>query len=630
MTENEKAPEPGANQSGQLPPLGSNQSADSSSPMKNSDNQSNENNKFPKIENNPNTTGEQSKDESNKSPADQKKEESSKLPEIQNYELNGQKKGQFHSQNIPETISLPITPTFKKQLQLDQQTTAELSRSDHDLSHSQPQIHGNQAQDISFLSRFYNSPKNHSINDIKGDIPRPIVPIVNQTNILNDQPNSHSNRTTNAVTLNSNTRPNNNSNVQSSTSSHITNNENVASTMPVESPVPIIQMSTGKKHRHHHHHRSRSSKHQQNNTEDVENQSFSQTTTNRRSSRNEFGTVTANQILGKSELLVTPEDLRELIQNEESEVDSEETIDALQTFKKSGKLPMSSTKPQVIRKLQREKVNSILQGNYDNAKEADELSKKVAVSVFMVAEEDRRNERLQRELFRLEDEKASFSEYKKDCQAKLAEEIEALNQRKQALEDIHAEELRNLEEKWNNDDFLRRYSKPSTHLLQLKAIERSMVIAKMFDDAKTVRGRAEQLEKSETKDAQTRAEREMVIERQRLRDKQARETEHLKLKCDQLLNIVKKNLENGERPFRKRIEKLETIIAELKNGGNNDQKDKEKVVPSMVLTTPRGSGNELLTARTAFKLSAYKAASQSMKLKIKPLGNITGTSKKGK
>ena len=113
------------------------------------------------------------------------------------------------------------------------------------------------------------------------------------------------------------------------------------------------------------------------------------------------------------------------------------------------------------------------------------------------------------------------------------------------------------------------------------------------------------------------------------REKQKRETQTLQEKCDQILLVVKKTMQKEESPYKSRIEKLEKLVADLKSGNDNRGKT---IVPSMVqsnaVSSPRAKGNELVTARTAFKLSAYKATAQSMKLNIKPLGSISKKTKK--
>lgn len=406
---------------------------------------------------------------------------------------------------------------------------------------------------------------------------------------------------------------------------------------PISPSSSILQQQQQQQTEHHHHRKKKHHSHRHQEDNDPNN--------------NEDDLSTARQQVTKSPLSISPSDLEKILSREDDEPELDltpQTSEALETFKKTGKLRFSlpdglqsaisgtssrpvsnsaesvSQSPPIIRKLQRDKVNAIIKGRYDEAKEADSLSKRVTTAVFESLEEEKRFERLHQAEIKLEEEKQIFSDVHKGCVEKLKEEEEALNQRIVSLQEIHEAEMRQFEEKWNNEDFLRRFSKPSSSLLQLKAVERSMVIAKMFDEAKVVKSRAEQLEKVETKQKQNRAEEEMKVDRKRFLDRQKKEMTSLREKCDNLLIIAKKNMEKEESPYKARISRLENIVAELKNGTEKNC----KIVPSMIHTSPRGTRNELLTAKTAFKFSAYKVTSQSMKLKIKPLGCVTLKEKK--
>ena len=391
-------------------------------------------------------------------------------------------------------------------------------------------------------------------------------------------------------------------------------------------PLPDITMTSGKRrHKHRHRHRKSSTMPVGNAEIQIPQIQGASTTFGGGTRISRPATsLSARDYFGKSELVVTHAELQKIVETEPPD-DNPDTQDALQSFKKNGRLPMPANKPMVIRKLQRDKVNAILRGNYDNAKEADELSKKVSVSVFEAAEEDRRTNKINFAETKLNEEKKAYSDYKKQCQERIKEEQYQIMEKQKQLDEIHKGEMKLLEEKWNNEGFLRRFSKPSPNLLQIKAIEKSMVIAKMFDNAKTTRNRADQLEKAETRDAQARAESDMKLERDRLLSKQEKEKESLKEKSQQQLNLLKRDLENNERPYKNRIEKLENLIANLKNGT-----EKREVIPSIFLQSRDINHGELLSPRTALKLSAYKASAQGMKLKIKPLGNISPPPKKGK
>jgi hypothetical protein len=192
-----------------------------------------------------------------------------------------------------------------------------------------------------------------------------------------------------------------------------------------------------------------------------------------------------------------------------------------------------------------------------------------------------------------------------------------LQQRKAELEAVHRTQLQAFEERWNSEDYLRKYTKPSATLLNLKAMEKSMVIARMFDQAKSLRRTAISTEKVETFDRQSAAIHEMMLDKARLLERHEREMQTMKTKCQQLFDIQKRQVEQDERPLINQVARFEKMLEDEKNGAAVDP----PLMPWSVVTTPRKS-TELSSARTAYKFSAYKTSAQNPKLKIQPLGAV--------
>jgi hypothetical protein len=192
-----------------------------------------------------------------------------------------------------------------------------------------------------------------------------------------------------------------------------------------------------------------------------------------------------------------------------------------------------------------------------------------------------------------------------------------LQQRKAELEAGHRGQLQAFEERWNSEDFLRRYSKPSATLLNMKAMEKSMVVARMFDQAKAFRRAAVVTEKVETVDKQTVAVREMTVERARLIDRHEREMQTMKTKCSQLYDIEKRAIEQEERPLLSQVARVEKMLEDERNGAVTEP----TLTVRSIVTTPRKSMG-LVSARTAYRFSAYKATAQNAKLQIQPLGSV--------
>jgi len=148
----------------------------------------------------------------------------------------------------------------------------------------------------------------------------------------------------------------------------------------------------------------------------------------------------------------------------------------------------------------------------------------------------------------------------------------------------------------------------------MKAIEKSAVMAKMFDQAKLIRRSARAAERQETVEKQEIARQEMMVEKQQILARQAREKGYLKSKCTQLFEIAKKQAEAAERPHLSQITKLERLVEDLKTGAAAEP----IITPAMVLTTAANPNAELVSARTVSKYAMFKSAASNPRLKIQP------------
>ena len=321
----------------------------------------------------------------------------------------------------------------------------------------------------------------------------------------------------------------------------------------------------------------------------------------------------------KSELYMTPLELQKMINEEEPSRDGDDLNKSIKKFKQTGRLSDNSDTPKMIQQLQRDRVNAIINGDYDKAKEIDSTTSKITMAYSQQVQREKNDKKIRQLEERLENERNRYEEFKKSCQEKLKKEEENLQGRCANLQKLHDQEISDFESKWNSEDYLRRYSKPSPKFLQLKAVERSMVITRMFDQAKQMRTSSRTLEKRETCDAQDRARKIMITEKTRIKSRQDKEFEDFQEKCDKIIETLKNSMKKDEIPYKNRIASLERMIENLKVSSS-------KTVP-MVLPLPKnssdGTSTELLTSRTAFKYSAYKAQTYNYKLNIQPFRNCS-------
>jgi hypothetical protein len=160
-------------------------------------------------------------------------------------------------------------------------------------------------------------------------------------------------------------------------------------------------------------------------------------------------------------------------------------------------------------------------------------------------------------------------------------------------------------------------------LIQLKAVEKPMVVARMFDEAKLIRRSAHATERLETIERQDMARHNMMLEKQQIIDRHTREKGHLKSKCSELLDVGKRQVETEERPFLAQVARFERVMEHLKSGTAHEP----LITPSIAITSPGRAAYELVSPRTVRKFAAYKVAPQSPKLKIQPMGTVGGVTK---
>jgi hypothetical protein len=118
---------------------------------------------------------------------------------------------------------------------------------------------------------------------------------------------------------------------------------------------------------------------------------------------------------------------------------------------------------------------------------------------------------------------ANIKAFNAETEQLIKAEIARQNEKRGQLAQAVFRQLVRFEEKWNNEEFLLRYVKPSSHLLQVKKIEHSLILAKDFGKAEDDRLQVESLEKAESESAQRRAEEGMQSEHRAFLQKQESE-----------------------------------------------------------------------------------------------------------
>ncbi|OHS92751.1 hypothetical protein TRFO_12299 [Tritrichomonas foetus] len=128
------------------------------------------------------------------------------------------------------------------------------------------------------------------------------------------------------------------------------------------------------------------------------------------------------------------------------------------------------------------------------------------------------------------------------------------------LIEIHETQIKEFIQFYNNIDNLRKYSKPSSTLLQIRAKERYNVLSHRYTDAKAMKIAAARIEKEETLKAQETAEFEIINRKKKLIEQQNKEVAFLNDYQDRTIYSMKEMMNNEIETVMKRIKFLENML----------------------------------------------------------------------
>ena len=308
---------------------------------------------------------------------------------------------------------------------------------------------------------------------------------------------------------------------------------------------------------------------------------------------------------------------------EELSCQSREAEEAIESFSKTGRLPPADKRRKFSSRLEKDKITALENEDYDRVYDLEILSQKANEKMSAQDSQNYRKEQIQITEEKLEQANSEYKEFKKQWNEKMKETEDSCQERiKQVIEQQEAE-LEDFDAQWNDENYLRKFSKPSPLLLQLKAQERSMVLAKLYDRAKDIRRRSAQIEAEDTRNAQSRAMHEMIIQKKNLTKKQDYELELIHKKCLEQLDIAKRQRAVEEKPYLNRIKKLQNQLEYLQN--TDPAQNKQTImIQTGQFTGAKAQERDLPSVRATSRLIiARKEGSFAPKLNIKPLGQVT-------
>jgi hypothetical protein len=160
-------------------------------------------------------------------------------------------------------------------------------------------------------------------------------------------------------------------------------------------------------------------------------------------------------------------------------------------------------------------------GDYDEARRAKSLYDE-AYSTYSHREHERTTRTSPRERY-LEGRRAQEDRWRSEVEEFDAETEERLEQ----LRKKHELEANEFELRWQEEETLRRYHKPSSRLLQMWRMEKFLARSEEYDNAEVIRAESRELTKRELGMGQAMANRDFAMGREQLRQRQQSEWDFL-------------------------------------------------------------------------------------------------------
>ena len=267
-------------------------------------------------------------------------------------------------------------------------------------------------------------------------------------------------------------------------------------------------------------------------------------------------------------------------------------------------LPSPEMAPPLMGYINRKRIEAICESDYDTAKTMND-----AVSYIIKNEDDVAVKRLKETRKKdITGRQANLKQTYKDRNCFWKGKIEEMNnegeEKMEWLEKKQAKEVQEFKKKWQDPEFIRQFNKPSTRLLQLRHVEKKLVIIKDYDGAKKTKKLADSLQAKEEKAMQAQIESRMQFEYTKLREKHLYELKKMdafykynqgevKLKMKKDLETIQKGIKTMEIKKELPVTKRTLITA-------------KKEVKTTYQTEKPPAPSAIPTPRTFNKYSQYK------------------------
>ena len=292
-------------------------------------------------------------------------------------------------------------------------------------------------------------------------------------------------------------------------------------------------------------------------------------------------------------------------------------LDLIEQFQKTKKLPNLNKVTELLQYLQRQKVNCLQQSKYKEAHNYDVLYEEITTYVEKIEITGTNEKKIKTMESKIKDVEEELTRAQEEVEYEVQQQTKAKEAKIKKLEEQQQVELEQFEEKWNDENFLRKFEKPSNKLLQLITIERSLVQSGKYEDAESIRTQIEELEIAESEAAQERARNEMTLQQSKILTKHEREKEQVEVSCDLFIERSRMLKQNEADLIAERLTRMQKNLDVFKMN--------LKKLPPL---KSQKKQDTVLTPRTQKRMSLCKQAVRSPHISVKPLGKIKTTTKK--
>jgi hypothetical protein len=288
-------------------------------------------------------------------------------------------------------------------------------------------------------------------------------------------------------------------------------------------------------------------------------------------------------------------------------------------FCKNRTIPSLYDRPALMQYMQRLTIEAAVRGDYAEATHYSELNRRFYDAC--IEKEGREWTESQVEAI---DEQIEVTRGKTAAAGRKWKEIlgaaeDAEIRRIQDMRDAHERELQEFDARWRSDDAVRRFTKQSPKLLELRDKEKRLLLIKQFEEAGEVAKYADTVEREETELAQAAAQREAIARRVKLIERHQAEFEHLQQRALTKLAVLRQRREEELHILQRRMAHMEI---DKVNVGRSRRADSESVC-KMRSRTADSSG--LLSPRSRGKMEDYRKQTVVTRLLLKPVRRVPTT-----